>query len=157
MHHLRQSRLIFKCKWCKASLVESTIKYKMCYINTTGPFNIKEVSTFASVSSQVSKVKSLRCGSCTAKASAWISSSSCGPLPTTKDTHACHESWEGQYVLRYTTAIHPSHRLHYFISYLYIFALQYMTARFRLSDGAIYAKTNEKKITLKKKKRIKSF
>lgn len=27
-----------------------------------------------------------------------------------------------------------------------------MTARFRLSDGAIYAKTNEKKITLKKKK-----
>lgn len=28
-----------------------------------------------------------------------------------------------------------------------------MTARFKLSDGAIYAKTNEKKITLKKKKK----
>lgn len=32
-----------------------------------------------------------------------------------------------------------------------------MTARFRLSDGAIYAKTNEKKITLKKKKKKKKL
>lgn len=32
-----------------------------------------------------------------------------------------------------------------------------MTARFRLSDGATYAKTNEKKITLKKKKEEKVF
>lgn len=66
--------------------------------------------TFSRVLSQVSKLKSLRCGCCTAEARAWISSSPSSLAPTTKDTQACHESWRGTRIeyLKYSTCTAPN-------------------------------------------------